>query len=387
MRRHQAGDSSHRPAHRRRRAGLAVACAAIVTAVVGCTSTSPAHHAAPAPSPVQSLAVRSVPPPPRACAVSSTLVNSCRPWLGAAASGNPGAPNSKLGQFQYLERLIDHHLDVYRDYNPAPGTKPHSTLPLNSNELAALKLPGTYDDVNWKPAANWAEADGGDAAVNAEIKQVAGNIKAVAPHKIFLTVWWEPQQYVSGGSNCPGLHGSAGTPAQYKQMWRNVENIFRAQGVTNVVWTMDYMGSHPNEDCLVPQLWPGNSLVDWVLYDSYDHDIPQQGTNWSDTVGRFYHVLEQDSSPSVDFDAKPWGLGEFGTCRTPSVANSHQYFEQAKQSIDANAYPRLKMYLFFAVGQGHTSKGCLTDYDPNGQPDPTKNTEIRSFANSSLFNR
>lgn len=364
---------------------LAVACSAIAAAVAGCTS--PAHHGAAQPTPLTSLAVRATPPAPRPCAVSATLVNSCRPWLGAAAGGNPGAPKDKITQFQYLERLIDHHLDVFRDYNPAPGTRPNAVLPLNASELAALKLPDTYVDVNWKPAQTWAQADGGDPAVNAEIKQAADNIKAVAPHKIFLTVWWEPQQYVSGGSNCPGLHGTAGTPAQYKQMWRNVENIFRSQGVTNVVWTMDYMGSHPNEDCLVPQLWPGNNLVDWVLYDSYDHDIPGQGTNWSDSVGRFYHVLQQDSSPSVDFNSKPWGLGEFGTCRTPSVDNSHQYFQQAKQSIDSNAYPNLKMYLMFAVGAGHTSKGCLTDYTPHGQPDPVKNTEIRSFANSLVFNR
>jgi hypothetical protein len=380
----QAGEPSRRRS-RRRRATLAVASAVIVIAAVGCSS--PASHGAAKPTPLASIAVRSVPPPPRACAVSATLVNSCRPWLGAAAGGNPGASKDKIAQFQYLERLIDHHLDVFRSYNSVTGKNGSGQLPLTQQELAAIKLPGTYADINWKPSDNWAEADGGDAAVNAEITKVADSIKAVAPHKLFLTVWWEPQQYVSGGSNCPHLHGTAGTPAQYKQMWRNVENIFKAQGVTNVVWTMDYMGSHPNEDCLVPQLWPGNNLVDWVLYDSYDHDIPQEGTNWPATVGRFYHVLQRDSSPSVDFAAKPWGLGEFGTCRTPSTANSHQYFQQARKSILANAYPNLKMYLMFAVGAGHTSKGCLTDYTPNGSPDPTKNSEIRSFANSPLFNK
>ena len=382
---HQAGDSARRLTRRRRRAWLAMACAAAVMTVAACSS--PAHHSAGQPTPLASLAVRSTPPPPPPCAISATLVNSCRPWLGAAAGGNPGAPKNRITQFLYLERLIDHHLDVFRDYDPVPGTNPKTTLPLNPSELAAVKLPATYVDVNWKPSNTWAQADGGDATVNAEIKKAADNIKAVAPHKIFLTIWWEPQQYVSGGSNCPGLHGNAGTPAQYRQMWRNVEGIFKAQGATNVVWTMDYMGSHPGEDCLVPQLWPGNSLVDWVLYDSYDHDIPQEGTTWSATVGRFYHVLQQDSSPSVNFDSKPWGLGEFGTCKTPSTANSHQYFQQAKQSIESNAYPKLKMYIMFAVGAGHTSKGCLTDYTPNGKPDPTKNTEIRSFVNSPLFNK
>lgn len=382
---HQARGSARRSSRRRRHVRLAAASTVIVLTAVGCSN--PPRHAASKPNPLASIAARTIPSPPRPCAVSSTLVNSCRPWLGAAAGGNPGAPANKLAQFQYLERLIGHHLDVFRDYNSAPGKNSNSKLPLNQDELAAIRQPGTYADVNWQPAGNWAEADGGDAAVNAEIKKAASNIKAVAPHKIFLTIWWEPQHFVSGGSNCPDLHGHSGTPAQYKQMWRNVEGIFKAQGVDNVVWTMDYMGSYVSADCLVPQLWPGNNLVDWVLYDAYDHDN-KNGTNWSDTVGRFYHVLEQDSSRSVDFDAKPWGLGEFGTCQTPSTANSLQYFLQAKQSIESNAYPRLKMYLMFAVSsQGHTSKGCLTDYDPDGRPDVTKNTDIKSFANSSLFNK
>jgi hypothetical protein len=360
-----------------------MACAVIVMTVVGCSI--PVHHAGHKPIPIMSIAARTIPPPPRPCAVSPILVNSCRPWLGAAAGGQPGAPNTNVAQFQYLERLINHHLDIFRDYNPAPG-KRNSSLPLNQQELAAVSQPNTYADVNWQPAANWAEADGGYPAVNARIRQAADNIRAVAPHKIFLTLWWEPQNGVSGGTNCPGTRGHYGTPAQYRQAWRNVEAIFRAQGVRNVVWTMDYSASYPNQYCLVPALWPGNRLVDWVLYDSYDHDN-RFGTSWANTVGRFYRVLQQDSSPSVNFDAKPWGLGEFGTCRTPSAANSRQYFQQARQSIEANAYPKLRMYLLFAVGGGHTSSGCLTDYDPNGQPDVAKNSLIRSLFNSPLFNR
>jgi len=306
--------------------------------------------------------------------------------VGAAANGNPAAPHGAVPQFQYLERLLGRHLDVFRDYNNTSGKGPTGMLPLNPDEMYFARQPGTYIDVNWKPANTWAQADGGDPAVNANIRKVAGSIKAVAPHKIFLTVWVEPQHAVSGGSDCPGLSGRAGTPAQYKQMWRNVESIFRAQGTDNVVWAMDYM-SYPKWDCLVPQLWPGNNLVDWVLYDSYDHD-DKAGSNWSDTVGRFYHLLEQDSSPSVDFDAKPWGLGEFNTCQNGSAANTQQYFLQAKQAIDSDAYPRLRMYNIFAdTGGGTASPGCLTDYTPGGQPDPSKNSLIKSLFSSPVFNR
>jgi hypothetical protein len=355
-----------------------------MTALASCTSAKPKPVASA--SPGVTIASQVVPPPPKACAVSALLVNSCRPWLGAAASGNPAAPHNPIQQFYYLEKLLGHHLDIFRDYNTPPGSSGLDTLPLNSAELAAVKLPGTYVDVNWKPAANWAQAGGGDAAVNAQIKQVADNIKAVAPHKIFLTVWVEPQNNVSGGTNCPGVVGNSGTPAQYKQMWQNVENIFRAQGTDNVVWAMDYQ-SDAKFDCLVPQLWPGNNLVDWVFYDSYDHD-DKLGNNWSNTVGQFYQVLQNDSSASVDFDSKPWGLGEFGTCKNNSAANAEQYFVQAKQAIDDNTYPRLKLYNIFADSAGGTAgKGCLTDYTATGQIDAQKNTAVKSLVDIPLFSK
>jgi hypothetical protein len=354
-----------------------------VAALASCSTSTPKPSASPSPS--ISVAAQ-VPSPPKACAVSATLVNSCRPWLGAAVNGNPGASNSLIQQFLYLEKLIGHHLDIYRDYHSASANGDLATLPLDPTELSIAKQPGTYLDVNWMPAEQWAQADGGDASVNAVIKKVADNIKAIAPHKIFLTISFEPQNDVSGGTNCPGLVGNSGTPAQYRQMWQNVEKIFKAQGTDNVIWAIDYQGD-PTFDCLVPQLWPGNNLIDWVLYDSYDHDT-KLGSTWSNTVGRFYQFLSQTSSPSVDFDAKPWGLGEFNTCKNKSSANTVQYFQQAKQAIDANTYPNLKMYLIFsATGSGHSSKGCLPDYTPGGQLDPSKDSVVKEFFNSPIFNR
>jgi hypothetical protein len=380
--------ASSRSAWLRRRPGRTAAAGIAALAVATLASCSSAGKPSSSPSPSPSISVAAqVPAAPKACTVSANLVNSCRPWLGAVVADNPGAPiNNRIAQFFYLERLLDHHIDIFRDYDTPPGSGVLGTIPLNSNERYFVKQPNTYVDVNWKPTSKWAQADGGDASVNAYIAKAADNIKAVAPHKIFLTLWWEPQNDVSGGTTCPGATGSAGTPAQYRGMWQNVEKIFREQGATNVVWAMDYM-SDPNYDCMVPQLWPGNNLVDWVLYDSYDHDN-KLGKNWTGTVGRFYQTLQQDSSPSVDFDAKPWGLGEYGVCRNKSQTNSLQYFEQAKQSIDNNAYPNLKMYIMFATAaSNHPGKACLPDYNYQGQLDAAKNSVIKAFVNSPVFNK
>lgn len=287
-------------------------------------------------------------------------------------------------------------MDIYRDYHSPPDSgNSNADLPLNATEIHFAERADTYIDVNWKPADTWAQADGSDPAINAKIAKAADSIKRVAPHKIFLTVWWEPQQDVSPGTTtaCSGqtrLKGAAGSPAQYIAMWQNVENIFRAQGVSNVVWVMNYQGA-PNYYCLITPLWPGNNLIDWVIYDSYDHD-DTAGTTWDNTVGRVYSQLTQDSSPSVNFDSKPWGLGEFGTCKNKNPANTQQYFLDGQSALTANKYPKLKMYIVYANTGNNSGYGCLTNYDANptapgsnsGAYDSTKQTDFNRLARSIL---
>lgn len=324
-----------------------------------------------------------------ACLVSQVLVNSCRAWLGAAAHGNPGAAPDAVSQFENLERLVGHDLDVFRDYdNCGPTACSNGTVPLASGSPERYYASrGSYVDVNWKPASTWGEAGGGNRAVNREIAEAAQNIRQVAPHKVFLTVWHEPQNDVRPGTSaCPGLKGSAGSPAQYRAMWRNVEAIFHRAGVSNVVWDMNYM-SYPGQrgafDCLVPQLWPGNNLVDWVTYDTYSH-----GKTWQQTSGRFYQLLEHDSTPTVNFESKAWGIGEFGACKQPATGISPvQYFSSIAQAVAANTYPRLKMYLVYADTGNHAGTGCLTDYDSNGQPDPAKQVAFDHLADTILHGR
>jgi hypothetical protein len=335
----------------------------------------------------QPHAATTTPPEPGNCTPSTILVNPCRPWFGAAANRNPAAPQSRIAQFSYVEKLVGQRLDIFRDYHSPPGTNSLSDLPLNSEEIQMAHRPNTYIDVNWKPASNWAAADGGNPTVNRNIDRVAASIKSVAPHKIFLTIWWEPQHSVSsipGNSACQLTHpGTAGTPAQYIAMWKNVESRFRADGVTNVIWAMDYQAP-PNGhfDCLVPLLWPGNHLVDWVLYDSYSRN--SQGT-WANTVGRFYNVLSRDSNPRVNFDSKPWGLGEFSTCSNPDNALAQNFYLQAKSAFEANVYPRLKMYLAYDDAGGPKSgPGCLSNFNQFGQPDAVKQANFNQFARAVL---
>jgi hypothetical protein len=310
------------------------------------------------------------------CTVSSTLVNSCRPWLGAAVKGYPQVASDGKSQFLYAESRVGRNLDIFHDYHPA------GNLPLNSDELYFASQSNQYDYVNWKPAGNWKDAGGGNAAVNANIDKAAANIKAISPRKIFLTVWHEPQNDVTPGtSNCPGLKGGAGSPAQYVAMWQNVESRFKADGVTNVVWVMNYSG-YKAWDCLVPSMWPGNNLVDWVTYDTYSAN---DSATWGNTVGRFYNVLASDNSNTLNFESKPWGVGEFGDCKTSDQAHIYQYYGEAKAALDANTYSRLKMYMVYDSNGNGAGMGCMTDYSLKGTLDPTEQTDFNAYANDPRF--
>ncbi|HEV2412924.1 MAG TPA: Ig-like domain-containing protein [Candidatus Saccharimonadales bacterium] len=330
------------------------------------------------------------------CTVSSNLVNSCRPWIGAAVSGDPNAPAAdRISQFNYLEKLVGHPLDIFHDYHPA------GDLPLNSDELHFATRSNTYDYINWKPSDNWASAGGSNAAVNAQIKQAADNFLALQKSnpgiKVFLTVFHEPENNVSAFDNAAqqqackssssftGLKGNSGTPDQYRAMWQNVENIFHQEGVTNVVWVMDYMG-YKNWDCLIPYMWPGNNLVDWVAFDSYAGG----DQTWGGTVGRIYDVLQADNGMNVngeniDFVSKPWGSAEFGDCRSSSDQQLQGYFSSIKTALDNNTYPRIKMYMVYDDTGNGAGPGCLVDHLPNGSYDATKLAAFNQFADDNIF--
>ena len=93
---------------------------------------------------------------------------------------------------------------------------------------------------DWNPTDKW----GNITNQNSAIDQMAASIKSLGSARIFLNLWHEPENDVSpgGDANCPTINykGSAGTVADYRNMWRYTESRFTADGVNNVVWVMDY---------------------------------------------------------------------------------------------------------------------------------------------------
>jgi hypothetical protein len=220
--------------------------------------------------------------------------------------------------------------------------QPGGRLAPVDRELAQLH--GTLLTVTWKPALRWADAAGGDPGVDHDILRMARSVKKLGTTKILMSIYHEPELSVSGGaSGCPSsvYKGSAGTPAQYRAMWAHVEAVFAARHVTNVVWAVDYTG-YPKFDCMIDDLWPGNGLVDWVLWDPYMSD----NYSFQSSVDALYSLLSDTSNPDHDYLAKPWGLAEFGElAKSPSIQNG--FYSSVKSALDSGEFAKLKLLIAF----------------------------------------
>ena len=310
------------------------------------------------------------------CSPLSDMMNPCRPFLGATVANYPDAPAGVKNQISYHESQIGHQLDLIHDYRGA------GTSSLTSDDIYFANRANTTLFIDWKPSTNWGSAGGGDANVNATIDSMASSIKTNVHKQMFLTINHEPENDVSGGATgCTTYKGTSGTPAQFVAMWQNVYNRFKADGVTNIIWSTDYI-NYPTWDCMITQLWPGNSYVDWVWFNAYQGS---EGLTWNGNVSHFYNLLTSKNDATHDYLSKPWGIVEWGTTGQ-TLTNEESYYDQAAAAVTANTFPKLKGYMIFDSNDyaSDTGNNFKVGYDDNGTKDPTKLSHYVNFVNAVL---
>lgn len=310
------------------------------------------------------------------CVVDEILVNSCRPWLGARAMEYPQADSGFAAQHEHHEERIGRQIDIPHAF-AWPGRLPLA----DSDEVALAERDDTYLFQNWKPAEEWADAGGDDADVNAHIDAAADNVLDVADHQIFLTIHHEPENDVTSHGSCATKPDAVGgTVEEYVQMWHNVQDRFEAKGVDNVVWVMDYM-NYSRWDCLVPELYPGDDHVDWIMFNAYGNgDLDDYAAN----VDRFYTLLTELSDDERDLTSKPWGIVEWGISdSTQDQATS--YYDQAAQALESDLFPNLHAHMIFDSPGTHDQGGLRVGYDDAGNPDPDEQESYDDFANHPVF--
>lgn len=257
----------------------------------------------------------------------------CGAWLGAeVTNGVDGITWTEA--ISNHETMIGRQLDILRNYH-TPG----SWTNLNSQELAFINA-GRKVLVSFKPNSQWSNAvgvaNGGSAAVDAQMTSLAQSVASIQPKKIMLCVWHEPENDV----------GTAGTTNQYVEMWQNVQSIFAANGATNVIWCWVIENYAPLQ-YLLPGLWPGNSNVDWIGWDVY------QGSSNEDYVSAqlsAYNYMLTNSTSAHNYASKPWAWTEWGVGIngwTPTAAQQSNTFNAVNTALNSGQFPRIRYVAYF----------------------------------------
>lgn len=312
------------------------------------------------------------------CTVSDKLVNSCRPWLGAWSNTYPGHTDTGL-----QDMITDHENRIGRQID-----MPHMYLDQGQTLTTPAKYyinrPNTYPLINWKPANPWRDGAGGNATVNAQIDAMADSIKSMAPKKISLIIYHEPENDIDHSSTTcplPVAVSNMGSAADYKDMWHNVRARFDARGVTNVVWGINYM-MYPGGTCIIKELWPGNSYVDWVWSDPYIEGTGTRPT-FFERMDFTYDWFKNNSDATYDFASKPWGIAEWGIHQS-TQQQAYDAYTEAKQALETNRYPNLKAMVIFDARSGPKGGGAVGQRD-DGTPDPVEQQKYNEYANSPYF--
>jgi len=208
---------------------------------------------------VMNYAAAPTPAPPARCTTGALLVPTCGVLWGAAAGGFTDTPRDTA--LKNWEALTGRTAAIFHAYHKGDEKFP------TKSEIAMTQDPAHPRVLllNWKVAygSNWAAvaAGGKDARIDAWANYVKANYGS---QKFFLALHHEPENDVQLAA------GSGMTAKDFAAMYRHVILRLRADGVTNVVNVLAYMG---NERWMAQSWWkdlyPGDDVVDWVGLDSY----------------------------------------------------------------------------------------------------------------------
>jgi hypothetical protein len=220
--------------------------------------------------------------------------------------------------------------------------------------------------LNWKPemGRTWAQVAAGDPTVDAAIDAEAKYLKSTFPEKFFLGIHHEPEDEVKPAA------GSGMTAKDYKAMYRHVALRLKADGVTNAVFVMNYMGTpHWGSQPWFEDLYPGDDVVDWIAEDPY---IFSENPVWGSGIGRAVNRTAEDFPKWPGFytwattkhPGKPIMLGEWGVDRKLGETKRSAIFAAIPAQL--KPYPEVKALVYWNETEfGTVGETLLAPEDPS----------------------
>jgi hypothetical protein len=283
------------------------------------------------------------------CSVSDLLVPSCGAWTGVA----PGAftEQPKREALADFERRTGEPVDIVHVYHRA------GTLFPTARDLGLARQGGTRRLllVNYKPEGGHTWAEVADGAMDEELDRQAAYLRAHYTDPFFLAVHHEPENEVVPDA------GSGFTARDYARMYRHVIQRLRGQGVDNIVSVFNLMGTtHWATRPWFEQLYPGDSVVDWIAWDPYacgDPDLP---------CGDFAGFVNRTADEWPGFYAwatathpdKPLMIAEWGVAEHGDPDRKADFFATVAEQLPE--FPAIKALVYFDSPRAHDGDTRVT---------------------------
>jgi hypothetical protein len=284
---------------------------------------------------------------------AATPTNILEPAMGAWW-GFYGASNNANATIQTVEGDTGRIFDIAKFYHDFSNTGGSGVFPTTAE--VALSNGGRYLHIAWEtrvysntdpsgmpapqgmydgaPTYTYTYDQINSGALDTYLTTVAGRMKAFAK-PIFVDFDHEMEGAFAGNVAVYKYRiGSFGgvpplDPTKYVNAYRHIVSLFRAQGVTNVVWVVVYAGFEPTSfDATYAQLYPGDDVVDWIGWDPYNDAV----ADWIDPqplFSEFYTRIDGNLFQTTGSASKPRMLGEYGCLDDPSQPTRRETWFQA----------------------------------------------------------
>ena len=308
----------------------------------------------------------------RTCVTGAKLVPSCGVLWGGAAGGFTGLPRDQ--EHRAWEQRSGRTATIFHTYHKGDEQFPTAAEIAMARDASRPRILLLNWRVEW--GSTWAAVAAGK--LDRRIDAFAARIRATFGEKFFLVLNHEPEDDVRPAA------GSGMTARDFAASYRHVIQRLRAQGLTNVVSVVAYMG---NERWMAQPWWkdlyPGDDVVDWVGLDSYVSAEPGYYHN-----GMFGDLLDRRARNGVGFydwavtrhPGKPVMVAEWGVYhRVGKVVDKSAQFNSVLPELAKR--PAIKALVYF-----DTRNDATGDRDISIDSAASSAAAFRRLAANPVFN-
>jgi beta-mannanase len=163
------------------------------------------------------------------------------------------------------------------------------------------------------------------------------------------TIWLRPLHEMNGNWYPWGGTVNGNNPELFRQVWRHLHELFKAEGADNVVWIWcPYACSVPDTDSnSLENYFPGRDYVDWLALDGYNWGTSQAWSHWQS----FGEIFTDAYGRLLTLDpGKPVIIAEIGCAE--SGGNKADWIRDAFKQISSHC-KHIKAIVWF-----HINKEC-----------------------------